>query len=44
MTDATFKIMAPYVLEILQVIVRNESIPIAAAGVAANPRNYGLVL
>jgi hypothetical protein len=31
MTDATFEIMGPYVLEILQVIVRNESIPIAAA-------------
>jgi hypothetical protein len=31
MTDATFEIMGPYVLEILQVIVRNVSIPIAAA-------------
>jgi hypothetical protein len=31
MTDATFEIMEPYVLEILQVIVRNESIPIAVA-------------
>jgi hypothetical protein len=31
MTDATFQILAPYILEILHVIWANESIPIAIA-------------
>jgi hypothetical protein len=31
MTDATFEILAPYILEILHVICANESIPIAIA-------------
>jgi hypothetical protein len=31
MTDATFQILAPYILEILHVICANESIPIAIA-------------